>query len=223
MKIDVLCSDKSHPVIPTIMKWIDSYNQKRHDVKLIHNKSACRGGDILFLISCVEIVRKADRDKYRFSLVVHASDLPKGRGWSPLMWNIGNGENKNVVTLLNVADPFDTGAIWKKEIIEFRGDELYNEINERLFECESKLMSWFVDNCEMANAVPQMGVPSYWPRRCDDQNRIDVDSTISSQFDKLRVCDPHRFPAFFDYSGWRYSLRIEKPKERLIGVEHEMH
>ena len=47
-------------------------------------KVSVRPGDILFLISCSERIGDAYRQKYRHVLVLHASDLPKGRGWSPM-------------------------------------------------------------------------------------------------------------------------------------------
>lgn len=216
MKIDILCSNPEHPVVPVMKDWAKRYAQLGHDVLLIYSKKECRGGDVLFLISCTEIVRPEDRSKYTHSLVIHGSDLPMGRGWSPVLWGVGLGQNHHVISLLNVADPFDTGEIWKKESIDFRGDELYDEINARLFECEASLMSWFVDNGLTAIPVPQTGESSYWPRRTDEQNCLDVNRTLAEQFDQMRVCDPHRFPAFFDFRGTRYYVRLEKDPSKLI-------
>jgi methionyl-tRNA formyltransferase len=33
---------------------------------------------------------------------------------------------------------------------------------------------------------------------------------LAEQFDLLRVVDSERFPAFFEYRGRRYKLKIEK-------------
>jgi methionyl-tRNA formyltransferase len=39
---------------------------------------------------------------------------------------------------------------------------------------------------------------------------IDPHRTIAEQFDLIRVCDPIRFPAFFEYRGQKYALKLEK-------------
>jgi methionyl-tRNA formyltransferase len=37
-----------------------------------------------------------------------------------------------------------------------------------------------------------------------------MDRPLGEQFDLLRISDPMRYPAFFDWMGHRYVLRIEK-------------
>ena len=51
-------------------------------------------------------------------LVLHASDLPKNRGWSPHVWSILNGENDITLSLLEAEDKVDMGRIWKKAKIK---------------------------------------------------------------------------------------------------------
>jgi methionyl-tRNA formyltransferase len=57
-----------------------------------------------------------DRAKYDSSLVLHASDLPAGRGWSPHIWAITNGAESVTLSLLEAEDQVDSGRIWKKMI-----------------------------------------------------------------------------------------------------------
>ena len=40
-----------------------------------------------------------------------------------------------------------------------------------------------------------------------------VDKTIKEQFNLLRVVDNEKYPAFFDYSGTRYLLKIYKAEK----------
>jgi methionyl-tRNA formyltransferase len=87
MRISLLCSDENHPVNSYLKKWIED-NNSTHHIELIRKKCELSGGDILFLISCSEIVDASDRSAYQACLVLHASDLPKGRGWSPHIWQI---------------------------------------------------------------------------------------------------------------------------------------
>jgi len=103
-----------------------------HDTAL-HDKAELQRGDILFLVSCSQLVQDLDRDKFNNGLVLHASDLPKGRGWSPYIWSVLEGTSQITVSLLEANDPVDTGAIWLKEKFDLKGHELLSEINEKLF------------------------------------------------------------------------------------------
>jgi methionyl-tRNA formyltransferase len=90
MKITFLCSNANHPVNAYLHNWI-SQHAEQHEITLARSASELVGGDILFLISCAEIIDSNARASYRACLVLHASDLPEGRGWSPHVWAILNG------------------------------------------------------------------------------------------------------------------------------------
>jgi methionyl-tRNA formyltransferase len=92
------------------------------------------------LISCNEIVPASVRGRYRKTLVIHASDLPRGRGWSPYVWQVLEGKNRIPVTLLEAEDAVDSGAIWAQRDLSLEGHELFDEIAARLFELELELM-----------------------------------------------------------------------------------
>ena len=183
----------------------------RHTVELVRQKSELSGGDILFLISCDEIISPADRQKYGATLVIHASDLPEGRGWSPHIWQVLEGKNRIAVSLIEAQDPVDTGAIWAQRHLVLEGHELSDEINEGLFAIELELMDQALELVGKGKAVPQDDrPPSYYRRRTPEDSRLDPSRPIAEQFDLLRVADPQRFPAFFDLRGHRYLVRIEK-------------
>src|SRR5882757_2342579 len=123
MKISILCSSTSHPVYPHLENWAKAAGA-RHDVELVREKAELSGGDILFLISCHEIISRRDRQQYGASLVIHASDLPEGRGWSPHIWQILEGKRDIVVSLIEAQDQVDTGAIWAQRHLVLEGHEL---------------------------------------------------------------------------------------------------
>ena len=52
--------------------------------------------------------------------------------------------------------------------------------------------------------------PSYYPRRSPENSRVDPSLSIEQQFDLIRVCDPERFPAFFEIHGKKYKIKLEK-------------
>jgi methionyl-tRNA formyltransferase len=182
-----------------------------HSVSLLYDKADLQEGDILFLISCSQLIRDVDRNKYKATLVLHASDLPKGRGWSPHIWAILNGDNRITVSLLEANEPVDSGSIWLKTEFVLEGHELLPEINTKLFAAEIFLMNQAVERFESIEPIPQLDGPgAYMPKRSLADSRLDPNKTIAEQFDLLRVVDSQRYPAFFDYRGTRYLIRIEK-------------
>lgn len=211
MKISILCSDIRHPVNRHLERWAVEHGAD-HRIEIVRKKAELGGGDILFLISCSEIVSASDRDRYAASLVLHASDLPRGRGWSPHIWEIVGGSDRIVLSLLEAEDRVDTGRIWAKRDIAVPLDALWDEINELLFAAEIELMDFAVtafDAIEPAEQTPDIA-PTYHPRRNPDDSRIDPERSIADQFNLIRICDPERFPAFFEYRGHRYRIRLDK-------------
>ncbi len=182
-----------------------------HEVKLLHDKNMLEKGDILFLVSCSQVIPSGIRNNFQKTLVLHASDLPMGRGWSPHVWEILKGNNKITVSLLEAEDVVDTGAIWFKKRFQLEGHELLPEINEKLFMVELELMSDAVNafgNIQVISQGKNKG--EYFRKRTPDDSRLDPHKTIAEQFELIRVTDSERYPAFFDYLGHRYLLKVEK-------------
>ncbi|MDP9940101.1 formyltransferase family protein [Ectopseudomonas alcaliphila] len=211
MKISLLCSDARHPVNAFLQRWMEA-NRTRATVELVRSKSELSGGDILFLISCSEIITADDRAAYLHSLVLHASDLPHGRGWSPHIWRILEGAEEIVLSLITAEDRVDTGCIWRKIKIPIAKDMLWDEINHQLFLAEIELIDFAVSQWPTVVPVQQdeYGEVIYYPRRKPEDSKINPRLSIEEQFDQIRVCDPVRYPAFFELHGCKYKLTLEK-------------
>lgn len=210
MKISILCSDAGHPIFPWLASWADR-KSGAHEVEIVQKKGELSGGDVLFLISCHEVIQQDSRNRYKATLVIHASDLPLGRGWSPHIWQILEKKRLIKVTLLDAADPVDSGAIWTQADLRIEDHETCDEINSKLFDVELSLMDFAVRNWGSIQPRPQdEREPSTYPRRLPANSRIDPEKSIAEQFDLLRVSDPKRFPAFFELHGHRYLIHIAK-------------
>lgn len=166
MKITLLCSSAKHPVYPYLEQW-KTDNAANYDVSLINETSEISAkGDILFLVSCTELVNESIRNLFRYTLVLHASDLPEGRGWSPHIWDVVNGKNELTLSLLNAENKVDTGDIWQKRKISLNGTELFDEINALLFEAELDLISWACQSIDTAiPSVQPEGTATYHKKR----------------------------------------------------------
>tara|TARA_B100000378_G_scaffold230098_1_gene194908 strand:+ start:862 stop:1494 length:633 start_codon:yes stop_codon:yes gene_type:complete len=209
MKISILCSSKTHPIYPSLKKWIKK--QRTHNIKLLTDITKIRSGDILFLISFDKIVKSEIRSKFKKTLVIHASDLPAGRGWSPHIWQILDGKNKITVTLFEATDKIDSGNVCKKISFNLEGHELFDEINSKLFSTELKLMNFTIKNFKKLPSIPQSNTKtSVYPKRNPDDSELDPQKTIAEQFNLIRIADENRYPCFFYFKGQRYKLSIRK-------------
>lgn len=214
MKITILCSSSDHPVNVYLKRWM--YKHKAvHEIELARSRSELTAGDFLFLVSCTEIVKQEHRAGYRHILVLHASDLPTGRGWSPHIWELVNGAKEITLTLLEAEDQVDTGRIWRKRIIPVEKTALWYEVNHCLFEAETELMTEAIEQLNQIDPQPQKGIaePSYYRRRGPEDSKINPETSILEQFDLLRMCDPERYPAWFEVYGQKYKIVLEKLNE----------
>ena len=212
MNITILTTSIEHPINTYLDKWVG--RNKNHKIDIARSKKELISGNILFLISCSEIISKLEREGFEKTLVVHASDLPHGRGWSPHVWEIINGATDITLSLLEAADEVDTGDIWKKISVSIPKTALFDEINELIFDSELKLMDFAIKNHNTIKPKKQPNIVSaHWPKRSPKDSEIDVNKEISEQFDLIRVCDPDRFPAFFFKDGKKFNITIKKNNE----------
>lgn len=211
-RVSVLCSDSKHPVYPHLAKWVAGLSSE-HEAELVGRAEELSGGDMLMLISCHQIIDDSVRARYDTSLIVHASDLPEGRGWSPLIWQVLEGKTEIVVSMIEARPAVDTGPIWAQRAIRLEGHELHDEINALLFATTLSLMTFAVEHAfEIRPRAQDARAPTYFRRRTPEDSRIDPEKSIATQFDLLRVADPERYPAFFDLRGCRYLVRLEKAR-----------
>lgn len=216
MKITIL-SDKSSYINSYHNLFIKQFEQLGHSVKIIHNVNDLTKGDVAFFLSCFEIVSEEKLALNKNNIVIHESDLPKGKGWSPASWSIINGEDKLTLTLFEAAKKCDAGDIYFKDIISLSGNELVNEWREKIIHKKLEMSIKFLKNYEyyIRNSMPQSSLniqESFYPKRTKDSNKIDINKTIKEQFNLFRIADNEQYPVFFEYCGEKYELKIYKRK-----------
>jgi methionyl-tRNA formyltransferase len=206
--VHIVCTDPAHAVNAWLARWAIAH---AHDaqVHILRDAREATGGDFLFLVSCHQIIGADIRARYRHTLVLHASALPAGRGMSPHVWQILEGRGGFTLTMLEAVDALDAGRIWQQLEVEVPANAVCHEINERLFDAELTLMDWALENAATVQPREQHGEPSYYRKRGPADSRLDPQRPLGEQFDLLRVADPERYPAHFEYRGRRYRLRLE--------------
>ena len=144
----------------------------------------------------------------RRNLVVHESDLPSGRGMSPLTWQVIEGQYEIPICLLEAIDEVDAGAIIYRNTILFDGHELVDELRRGQGEATIELCLRFLSENTPPAGSEQSGFPSTYVRRTTEDSMLNPHKSIAKQFDLLRTVDNDKYPAFFDLRGHRYRLQI---------------
>jgi UDP-2,4-diacetamido-2,4,6-trideoxy-beta-L-altropyranose hydrolase len=202
--------------------WINKYlseffnvlSQDKYRVTWVHDieQFSTLAGDIAFFLSCSQIVPPIMLHQHTHNLVVHESDLPQGKGWSPLTWQILEGKNDIPICLFEADVKVDNGDIYFKELIHFNGRELVGELRAIQAATTIRLCHDFIKAYPqiIRRAKPQSGTDSFYPRRKPQHSQLDPNQPISMQFNLLRVVDNDKYPAFFIFNNQKFILKIEK-------------
>ncbi|WP_456449423.1 formyltransferase family protein [Hydrogenimonas sp.] len=178
---------------------------------LFDHEAIEEGYDILFILSYHRILPASVQAKNRHNVVVHASDLPRGKGWAPMFWQILEGKNAIPFTMFEASDGVDAGPIYMKRTLHLEGHELNPELRHKQATFTMAMCRAFLEDYErLKEPSPQRGEESFYPRRSPADSRLDPDRTIREQFNLLRIVDNEAYPAFFEIDGHRYILKIEK-------------
>lgn len=167
-----------------------------------------RNQDIVFVLGYTKILKSDFLSSNKLTLVVHESDLPKGKGFSPVQWQILEGHNEIPVCLIRATEDLDAGDIIEKDVIHLKGHELFEDIRRKQAEATLALMERFLMRYPHITAMPQIGPETVYRRRTRRDDRLDVNRSIAGQFNVLRIADNERYPAFFELNGHTYYLKI---------------
>jgi methionyl-tRNA formyltransferase len=208
MKIQILVDNINSWIVPYAKKLEENLNKIGHTVNLFHLAEEIVDGDILCLLSCEKKIKQLTLNKY--NLIVHESNLPSGKGWSPLTWQVLEGETKIPVTLIEATDSFDSGEIYLQKHLVLEGHELVDELRDLQGTATIDIILEFITNIKTIQSVKQIGEETFYPRRNHSNSELDIHKTISEQFNLLRVVDNERYPAFFIKDGIKYKILISK-------------
>jgi methionyl-tRNA formyltransferase len=202
--------DNDSWVLPYARRLVGILCDAGDDAVLVRGHEDVRAGAVAFYLGCVKIAPAKVLARNHRNLVVHASDLPRGRGFSPLVWLILEHAKRIPVCLLDALEEVDSGPVVYREWIDYQGHELNQQLRAPLGDMHITLCCRFMLEPTPPRGIPQSGEPTWYRRRAPADSRLDPDKSIAAQFDLLRVVDNDRYPAFFDLRGHRYVLKIEK-------------
>lgn len=126
-------------------------------------------------------------------IVFHMTDLPYGRGGSPLQNLIVRGHSETKISALRVVKELDAGAIYLKRDLSLLGtaEEIYNRANGVIEGMISEIVS---NNIE---PIAQEGdIVKFQRRKPEDGNISDLED-LKTTFDYIRMLDAEGYPHAF--------------------------
>lgn len=214
MKIQILISKGS---------WANKYKEKitkslkKFSDNIIFfddHKKLKKGFDINIIFSYFSKIPK----KYLFysknNLVPHESQLPKGKGMSPLTWQIIEKKNKIYFSLIEASKKIDGGSIYYQKPVKFKKDLLFQEIKEIQLLENLKLIKKFIIHLKNKKEIPSFikknGTGSFYRKRTPLDSELNINRSLKSQFNLLRISDYNNYPAFFKIFGKKYKIKISR-------------
>ncbi len=180
----------------------------RYGISIHFDHRTVRERDIVFVLGYTKLLKPEFLAANKLTLVVHESDLPRGKGFSPVQWQILEGRNEITVCLIQATSNLDAGDILEKDTLRLQGHELFDEIRRRQAEMTLTLMERFLKRYPHFSAISQHGRETVYRRRTSRDDRLDVHRSIADQFNALRIADNERYPAYFELNGHTYYLKI---------------
>ena len=144
------------------------------------------------------------------NIVVHASKLPSGKGWSPASWQILEGKNTIPLTLFEANENVDAGDIYIQDELLLDGSELIAEWHEKLGHKIVQMCHKYILLRGEIKSLPQEGEETFYRKRNPQDSELDVNKTIREQFNLLRIVDNDKYPAYFKLADNVYKIFIEK-------------
>ncbi len=153
------------------------------------------------------------------TVIFHMTDLPYGRGGSPLQNLIQRGHNSTMITALRCSAGLDAGDIFIKQPLSLHGSA------EEIFLRADGVIGQMIEQivCDEPAATPQQGEPVLFTRRTPAQSNLArcPEGDLSSWYDQIRMLDAEGYPqAFLEAHGMR--LEFRRVSQRSDGLHADV-
>ena len=126
-------------------------------------------------------------------IVFHMTNLPYGRGGSPLQNLIVRGHTETMISAIKVDKGIDMGDIYCKSPLSLEGSA--HEIFERSVPVIAQMIERIIE--EQLSPSPQQGTPVHFKRRKEEDGRLNQLSTYTEVYNYIRMLDADGYPNAF--------------------------
>lgn len=208
MKVHFLTGDDSW-IVPHVERMVKQVRLAGHQSQRVGHHDDLSGGDLLFILGYLRVLPDECLNLHEHNLVVHESDLPEGRGFSPMSWQLIEDQREITFCLFEAVPEVDAGPVYLRRTLHLEGNELHHEWRERQGLLTERMVLDFLDRYPEIDANPQEGEPSFFNRRTREDDEVDLDRPFREVFHKLRVCNPEEYPAWFEFEGRKFKVKVE--------------
>jgi len=150
-------------------------------------------------------------------VIFHMTDLPFGRGGSPLQNLILRGHTETVVTALRCVKEIDAGPVYLKRPLSLFGTA--EEIFLRAAEVMENMIVEIVETAPVP--LPQEGEPVAFKRLGSEAGDLNQAESLEAAFDRIRMLDAEGYPpAYIEAGGFR--LEFRRPSRHADHLESDV-
>ena len=208
-KICFLLDKKNNWLLHYCKKFINI--NKKYNIKIFYNFKKIFNYDYIFVLGFTKILPSYFLQRNNLVMVIHESDLPKGKGKSPIQWQILDNKSVIRVNLIRLIKKLDGGDIILSDKITFNGSELYDEIRYKQAEKTLEIINKFL-KLKKVKFKKQIGKETFFKSRSKVDSKLNFKASIKKNFNILRIANNKYWPAFFYHKGYKYTLKIFKEK-----------
>ncbi|WP_415883473.1 hypothetical protein [Neptuniibacter sp. QD34_54] len=146
----------------------------------------------------------------------HMTDVPYGRGGSPLQNLIKDSKTSTKLTALKMVEEMDAGPVYVKKDLSLAGraEEIYMRAGCLSFE----IIEWMIG--VFPEPVNQEGEVTLFTRRTPEQSLMPIEGQIEDLYDHIRMLDAKGYPhAFIDHGEYRYEFVNASVSDEAIKAE----
>ena len=162
--------------------------------------------DLIFIPHWSYIIPKSIFNKFE-CILFHMTDLPFGRGGSPLQNLIISGKKKTKISAIKVESGIDTGDVYLKSDLDLSGSakKIFVRSSLVIFDMISEIL------IKEPKAVPQIGDITIFKRRLPSQSSIIDLSDLNQVYDYIRMLDCEGYPnAYVETTNLKFDFSNAK-------------
>ena len=150
----------------------------------------------------------------------HMTDLPYGRGGSPLQNLIVRGHRATKLTAIRVSEELDAGPVVLKRPLSLRGsaEEIYRRAAAVIFD---RMIPLIVRGTAVPRA--QKGEAVIFRRRTPEESDLHPADSLRKAYDMIRMLDAESYPrAFLETKTLRFEFFAARMKGRQLTARVEI-
>ena len=147
----------------------------------------------------------------------HMTDLPFGRGGSPLQNLVVRGAVKTKISAIKIVKKLDAGPMYFKRNLLLHGsaEDIYKRASRIIFD---DMIPYIMENRLIPS--PQRGKTVMFKRRKPEESKIPDSIDLNGIYDYIRMLDSEGYPpAFIETENLRFEFTKALKKENCINVD----